>query len=93
LVESVVASPARAYLWSVIFTQSRWADFQVPALYLDEGTTGYTVAHNVMIDTPGWIAQIRTGTNPSGAQTTIAAAGIEPSYADIKTLTIPVPAF
>lgn len=83
------------------FAQSQWADYQMPAMYLDEGTTGYTVAHNVMINTPGWIAQNRTGQNtvtdngdkPSGAATTMATAGIEPAYAEIKSMTAPLPKF
>jgi hypothetical protein len=33
------------------------------------------------------------GANPSGAQNTMGVAGIEPSYADIKNLTIPSATF
>ena len=64
---------------------------------MDEKTSGYTVAHNVMVNCPTNLAQNATGTNtisdnganPSGAQNTITTAGIEPAYADIKTLTVP----
>ncbi len=74
-----------------------WADYGCNGLYLDEQTSSYTVAHNVMVNCPTNIAQNQTGTNtitdngsnPSGAQNTIAAAGIESTYADIKTLAIP----
>ncbi len=80
---------------------STWADYGCNGLYLDEKTSGYTVAHNVMVNCPTNIAQNQTGTNtitdnganPSGAQNTIATAGIESTYADIKTLTVPAAGF
>jgi hypothetical protein len=80
---------------------STWADYGCNGLYLDEKTSGYTVAHNVMVNCPTNIAQNQTGTNtitdnggnPSGAQNTIATAGIESTYADIKTLTVPDASF
>ena len=83
------------------FGQPPWADYAVLGLYLDEGTTGYTVAHNVMINTPGALIALTAGANtltdngadPDGAQETIASAGIEPSFADIKNLTIPAATF
>ena len=83
------------------FGQSPWADYAVQGLYLDEGTTGYTVAQNVMVNTPGALISPTAGANtlsdngadPVGAQATMAAAGIEPSYADIKNLTIPEATF
>lgn len=54
-----------------------------------------------MVNCPTNIAQNQTGTNtitdnsanPSGAQNTIAPAGIETAYADAKTLTVPAAAF
>ena len=80
---------------------SKWADYGCNGLYLDEKTSGYTVAHNVMVNSPTNIAQNQTGSNtitdnganPSGAQDTIATAGIEATYADIKTLTVPAAKF
>jgi hypothetical protein len=79
------------------YSCSEWADYGCNGLYLDEQTSGYTVAHNVMINCPTNVAQNQTGSNtitdngsnPSGAQDTIATAGIEPSYADVRDLTIP----
>ena len=76
---------------------SKWADYGCNGLYMDEKTSGYTVAHNVLINCPTNVAQnvngtntvTDNGTNPSGAQNTIATAGIEPAYVDIKTLTVP----
>jgi hypothetical protein len=76
---------------------SQWADYGCQGLYLDEQTSGYTVAHNVMVNCPTSIARNQNGQdtvtdngpNPQGAQNTIATAGIEPAYADIKTLTVP----
>jgi hypothetical protein len=80
------------------YSQSQWADFQIAGLYLDEGTAGYTVAHNVFVNATSAIFQDRTGTstltdNGGSSQSTISAAGIEPAYADIKDLTIPFPVF
>ena len=80
---------------------SKWADYGCNGLYLDEKSSGYTVAHNVMVNCPTNIAQNQTGTNtitdnganPSGAQNTIATAGIEATYVDIKTLTVPPATF
>jgi hypothetical protein len=83
------------------YSCSQWADYGCNGLYLDEQTSGYTVAHNVMVNCPTNIAQNKNGTNtitdnssnPSGAQNTIATAGIEATYADIKTLTAPAATF
>ena len=80
---------------------SQWADYGCNGLYLDEQTSGYTVAHNVMVNCPTNIAQNKNGTNtitdnganPQGAQNTIATAGIESTYADIKTLAVPASTF
>jgi len=74
------------------FGQSQWADYGVNGLYLDEGTTGYTVAHNLMVNTPGSFISQSAGSNtltdngasPAGADDTLNSAGIEPSYADVK---------
>jgi hypothetical protein len=79
------------------YSCSQWADYGCNGLYMDEKTSGYTVAHNVLSNCPTNIAQNQVGTNtitdngasPQGAQNTIATAGIESSYADIKTLTVP----
>ena len=67
--------------------------------YLDEQTSGYTIAHNAMVNAPTNVAQNNTGTNTvtdnpaSNSSSVISTAGIEASYADIKTTTIPVPSF
>jgi len=82
-------------------SQSQWSDYPAEGLFLDEGTTGYTVANNLMVNTPGSLidqnagANLVTdnGANPSAAEDTMASAGIEPSYADIKTLAIAPPTF
>lgn len=84
------------------FGQSKWADFCcVHGLYLDEGSTGFSVAHNLLSNSPTDVFQNRNGSNtvddnsgnPSGAANTKATAGIEPAYADIKTRTAPIPTF
>ena len=83
------------------YTCSKWADYGCNGLYMDEQTSGYTVAHNVMVNCPTNIARNQNGqdtvtdnsANPQGAQNTIATAGIEPAYADIKNLTVPAASF
>jgi hypothetical protein len=83
------------------YSCSQWADYGCNGLYLDEKTSGYTVAHNVLTNCPTNVAQNQVGTNtitdnggnPQGAQTTIATAGIESTYTDIKSLTIPAAKF
>jgi hypothetical protein len=83
------------------FGTSIWADTAALGYYLNGGTAGYTVAHNVMINVPkGSIAidakdnnVFDNGPSPSGLQNTMATAGIEPIYTDIKTLTIPAAVF
>jgi hypothetical protein len=84
------------------FGRSTWADYAAQGLSLDEGTDGYTVAHNLMLNTPGVLSAGSTGANvsltdngarPSGREDTLATAGIEPAYADIKGLSVPLPTF
>jgi len=81
------------------YQTSQWADYRDQGIYLDEQTSGYTVAHNAMVNAPTNVAQNNTGTNTitdnptSNSSSVISMAGIEAAYADIKTLTIPVPSF
>jgi hypothetical protein len=78
---------------------SQWADYGDQGIYLDEQTSGYTIAHNAMVNAPTNVAQNNTGTNTvtdnpaSNSSSVISTAGIEATYADIKTTTIPVPSF
>jgi hypothetical protein len=83
------------------YSCSKWADYGCQGLYLDEQTSGYTIAHNVMVNCPTSIARNQNGQdtvtdngpNPQDAQNTIATAGIEAAYADIKKLTVPAASF
>jgi hypothetical protein len=81
------------------YQTSTWADYGSQGIYLDEQTSGYTIAHNAMVNAPANVAQNRTGQNTitdtpaSNPSSVNAMAGIESAYADIKTLTIPVPSF
>jgi hypothetical protein len=83
------------------FGTSTWADATAHGFYLNGGTAGYSVAHNVMVNVPKWTIAIDAvgntvtdnGTNPAGAQNTMASAGIEPIYADIKAFTLPTATF
>ena len=80
---------------------SQWTDYGCAAIYPDEHTSGYTVAHNVQINCPTGVTWSQNlpdtvednGPNPQGTQNTIATAGLEPAYADIKNLTLPAAAF
>ena len=84
------------------FDTSKWADYSINNLYMDEQTDGYTVAHNLLLNSPNIVHQNKNGTHmtimdngpsPTMAQTTMMTAGIEPAYVDIKTLTIPPATF
>jgi hypothetical protein len=80
-------------------SQSTWADYWLVAIYLDEGTSGYDVSHNVFANAPSGVACNSCGTytasdNAGSAASTISGAGIESAYSDIKNkLTIPLPNF
>ena len=81
------------------YQTSTWADYGSQGIYLDEQTSGYTIAHNAMVNAPANVAQNQTGQNTitdtpaSNPSSVTSMAGIEAAYADIKTLTIPVPIF
>lgn len=83
------------------FTTSQWADNSAHSFYLNSNTSGYTVAHNLIVRAPNWMIAmdadgntvVDNGTDPSDAQTTLMSAGIEPLYTDIKVLAIPAAAF
>jgi hypothetical protein len=78
-----------------------WADYAAQGIYLNEGTAGYTVKSNVMVNTPAAGNSPNTGSNPMsdniarppGADDIIAKAGLEADYQDIKNLTIPAATF
>jgi hypothetical protein len=81
------------------YQTSTWADYGSQGIYLDEQTSGYTIAHNAMVNAPSNVAQNQAGQNtitdtPAASPQSVASmAGIEAAYADIKTLTIPLPSF
>jgi hypothetical protein len=78
---------------------SQWADYWINGIYLDEGSSGFDVSHNVYKSAPSGIACNSCGSytssdNTGSAASTISGAGIEPAYSDIKNkLTIPLPDF
>lgn len=45
------------------FSQSPWANDSINNIYMDEGTDGYTVEHNVVINAPTVVWQHANGTN------------------------------
>lgn len=71
---------------------SSWADYADYSIYNDEGTGGYDVSNNVMVNAPTGVHYngpqgTNTVTNNSGtSQTTIDSAGIEAAYRDILPL-------
>jgi len=81
------------------FQTSQWADYGSNGIYLDEQTSGYTVAHNALVNAPTNIVRNQNGTDtitdtPAGnPQSVKSMAGIEAAYADIKTLSIPKATF
>ncbi|HYQ04754.1 MAG TPA: right-handed parallel beta-helix repeat-containing protein [Polyangiaceae bacterium] len=81
------------------YQTSQWADYGSLGIYLDEQTSGFTIAHNAMVNAPNAVAQNHAGTNaitdtPAANPDSVKSmAGIEADYADIKTQTIPVPSF
>jgi hypothetical protein len=84
------------------YSTPKWADNGIQSIYMDEQTDGFTVQHNVMVNCPTDVHQHATGShntitdngpNTTNASQTIASAGIESAYADIKTLTIPAATF
>ncbi|HEY5373689.1 MAG TPA: right-handed parallel beta-helix repeat-containing protein [Polyangiaceae bacterium] len=81
------------------YQTSQWADYGDQGIYLDEQTSGYTIAHNAMVNAPMNVAQNNTGTNTitdnpaSNSSSVSSMAGIEASYADIKNTAIPLPTF
>jgi hypothetical protein len=78
---------------------STWADYWINGIYLDEGSSGFDVSHNVFVSAPSGVACNSCGTytssdNTGTSATTIANAGIESAYTDIKNyLPIPLPDF
>ncbi len=75
-----------------------WADNGINGIYLDEQTSGYDIVGNVFVNAVGDQtvhhnqSPNNTESNNSGTSaTTIANAGIEAAYADIKNITIPIP--
>lgn len=77
---------------------SSWADYWINGIYLDEGSSGFDIAHNVFQRAPSGVACNSCGTytasdNAGQLASTIANAGIEAAYGDIKTKTIPLPVF
>ena len=81
------------------YQTTQWADYGDNGIYLDEQTSGYTVAHNAMVNAPTNVVRNQNGTDTitdtpaSNPQSVNAMAGIEAAYADIKTVSVPVPSF
>jgi hypothetical protein len=79
--------------------QSQWADYWILPIYLDEGSSGFDISHNVSINSPSGVACNRCGAytqsdNNGQSPTTIANAGVEAPYADMKNkLTLPLADF
>lgn len=80
-------------------SQSKWADYWILPIYLDEGSSGYDVSNNVSVNAPSGVATNQAGdftqSNNNGKDpNTIAKAGIEAEFKWIKNNTIlPLPNF
>jgi hypothetical protein len=79
-------------------SQSPWADYWVCPIYLDEGSSGFDVSHNVFQNAPGGVACNSCGAytqsdNDGASATTIASAGIEAAYAGVKNAALPAVRF
>lgn len=78
---------------------SQWADYWINGIYLDEGSSGFDVSHNVFVKAPSGIACNSCGSytksdNSGTLASTINNAGLEPDFKDIKNkLTTIIPDF
>ncbi len=79
---------------------SKWADYWNVPIYLDEGTSGFTIKENVFKNAQGGVGQNQAGSNTinqSGDywnQNTADNAGIEKDFKSIKEInSIPLPDF
>ncbi len=86
------------YNYSHDISASKWSDYWTCPIYLDEGSSGFTVAHNVAVNAPKGTACNHCGTNTTtdndgNSPEVIANAGIEDSFADILSYSIPLPDF
>lgn len=80
-------------------TASKYADYWVLPIYLDEGSSGFDVSHNVFNSAPSGVACNQCGSytqsdNDGQSETTKTYAGIESPYKYILNITeIPLPDF
>lgn len=86
------------YNYSHDISASKWSDYWTCPIYLDEGSSGFTVAHNVAVNAPKGTACNQCGTNTTtdndGSNSeVIANAGIETAFADILNYSIPLADF
>jgi hypothetical protein len=86
------------YNYSHDISASKWADYWTCPIYLDEGSSGFTVSDNVAVNAPKGTACNQCGTNTTmnndgNNPDVIAKAGIEDPYADLSNYTIPLPDF
>lgn len=78
---------------------SQWADYWILPIYLDEGSSGFNVSHNVSERAPNGVAAHMAGyytesDNKGNDPNTIANAGIEKNYKWIKdNIGIPIAVF
>ena len=77
------------------FSTSTWAAYGMYGIYPDEETSGYTITGNVFVNAGNsqvnpYITTITVSNNDGTSPTTIANAGIEAAYRDIKNFTIPI---
>lgn len=78
---------------------SKWADYWNVPIYLDEGSSGFTVKENVFVNSPDGVGQNQAGTNTLQQQSgyknndVIANAGLQGDYKAIANKVVPEPNF
>lgn len=86
------------YNYSHDISQSKWADYWVLPIYLDEGSSGFAVEHNSYKDAPSGVGQNQPGhftetDNKSFSQETADKSGLQGDYKSIVNKEIPVADF
>jgi hypothetical protein len=78
------------------FSLSQWAQYGMWGIYPDEQSSGYTITGNVFVNAANsevnpYMKTVTAFNNDGRDPTTIANAGIEAAYRDIKNFNIPIP--
>ncbi len=80
------------------FSGSKWADYWILPIYLDEGSSGFTVEHNSYKNAPNGVGSNQPGyftetDNKSFSQETADKSGLQGEYKAIANKSVPEPNF